>query len=57
MYEVRISKEARQQFAGLPLSIQALVQTVFGRLTRWPEVSGAKPLRHELKGACSGPYR
>jgi mRNA interferase RelE/StbE len=33
------------------MGIQKRVQGVFERLARWPDVSGAKPLRHELKGA------
>jgi mRNA interferase RelE/StbE len=51
MFEVRISDEAKKDFLALPLGIQARVQNVFARLARWPAVSGAKPLKYELKGA------
>ena len=49
--EVRFTAEAQQDFDSLPLVIRARVQEVLGRLARWPEVSGTKPLRGELKGA------
>ena len=42
---------AREDFKSLPLRIQGRVQDVFARLTRWPNVSGAKPLRGSLRGA------
>ena len=42
--------EAREQFMGLPSPIQKRVRDVFARLADWPAVSGAKPLRRELKG-------
>jgi mRNA interferase RelE/StbE len=51
MYELRIAAEARASFQALPLPIQVRVQDVFNRLTRWPDVSGSKPLRGDLKGA------
>src|ERR1035437_1003858 len=60
MFEVLITAEAREAFARLPLSMQARVQDVFQRLVDWPAVSGAKPLRKELKGTFrirSGDYR
>ncbi|HEX4055423.1 MAG TPA: type II toxin-antitoxin system RelE/ParE family toxin [Tepidisphaeraceae bacterium] len=51
MYEVRSAEGAREDFKSLPLRIQGRVQDVFARLTRWPNVSGAKPLRGSLRGA------
>jgi mRNA interferase RelE/StbE len=51
MYSVLIMPDAGADFLSLPLGIQKRVQGVFERLVAWPEVSGAKPLRHELKGA------
>ena len=47
---VRITPEAYQQIAALPLSIHRRVLAVLERLKRWPAVSGAKPLRRQLKG-------
>ena len=47
---VRITPEAYQQIAVLPVSIHRRVLSVLERLERWPTVSGAKPLRRELKG-------
>ncbi|HVT89892.1 MAG TPA: type II toxin-antitoxin system RelE/ParE family toxin [Tepidisphaeraceae bacterium] len=51
MYEIRVTAEARTGFLSLPASIQPRVQQVFERLIRWPSISGAKPLKRELKGA------
>jgi mRNA interferase RelE/StbE len=51
MAEVLVTAQARADFLALPLRIQTRVQVVFERLTSWPNVSGAKPLRHALKGA------
>ncbi|MGA2441361.1 MAG: type II toxin-antitoxin system RelE/ParE family toxin [Tepidisphaeraceae bacterium] len=51
MYEIRSAEKARENFKSLPLRIQVRVQDVFDRLTRWPNVSGVKPLRGPLKGA------
>jgi mRNA interferase RelE/StbE len=51
MYDVRDTPESREQFASLPMGMQPRVQKVFLRLRRWPEVSGAKPLKGSLKGA------
>jgi mRNA interferase RelE/StbE len=51
VYEVRDTEEAREDFKSLPFRIQVRVQGVFDRLTRWPNVSGVKPLRRSLKGA------
>lgn len=51
MVKVEIAPEAKQQFLELPQVIQQRVLAVLERLKRWPQVSGAKPLRHDLKGA------
>ena len=47
---VRITPEAYQQIAALPVSIHRRVLDVLARLEQWPTISGAKPLRRELKG-------
>lgn len=41
---------SRRISAALPISIHRRVLDVLHRLERWPEISGAKPLRRELKG-------
>jgi len=44
----------------LPLVIQRRVEEVVVRLAKWPQVSGAKPLRGDLKGNYrirTGDYR
>jgi len=51
MFELRIEAAAREQFLSLPLPMQVRVQSVFDRLGRWPEVSGAKALKGTLRGA------
>jgi mRNA interferase RelE/StbE len=60
MYDVRDTPVARGQFAALPLPIQARVAAIYQRLTHWPDVSGAKPMRKDLHGAYrvrTGDYR
>jgi mRNA interferase RelE/StbE len=60
MVEVRITEDAQTEFFALPLLMQPRVQDVFKRLAKWPEVSGVKPLRGELKGGYrirAGDYR
>ena len=60
MYEVRNTQEARADFQSLPLAIQTRVRALYQRLTRWPDVSGAKPLQGSLHGAYrlrTGDYR
>lgn len=47
---VVLTKEAEADFVRLPATIQARVTHVLERLTAWPSVSGAKPLRGDLKG-------
>jgi mRNA interferase RelE/StbE len=51
MFEVRVTEVAQRDFLVLPLPIQTRVLQVFERLRCWPAVSGAKPLRGDLKGA------
>ena len=58
--EVRLTPEAVQQEAQLPKRIRVRVYELVRRLESWPTVSGAKPLKHELKGAFrvrTGDYR
>lgn len=50
---VVISAESAAQLERLPLTIRARVLAIVQRLARWPEVSGAKPLR----GGLAGHYR
>lgn len=47
---VLLAPEAQDELRDLPIVIQARVLDVFERLSKWPDVSGAKPLRHEWKG-------
>jgi mRNA interferase RelE/StbE len=60
MVAVVISPEAQAEFNTLPVTIQTRVEKIFQRLERWPEVSGAKPLRGDLAGyfrVRTGDYR
>lgn len=60
MADVRITEEARSQLENLPKGIHARVHKLLERLTSWPNVSGAKPLRGELAGHWrlrTGDYR
>jgi mRNA-degrading endonuclease RelE of RelBE toxin-antitoxin system len=60
MAEVEITPEALDQLAGVPRPVQRRIRDVFVRLTRWPEISGAKPLRGKLTGSYrirTGAYR
>jgi len=60
MVNVRLSPEARQQYARLPKTIKTRVFQLTERLKQWPAVSGAKPLRHDLAGRFrlrTGDYR
>ena len=60
MAQVLITPEAQGQFERLPLPIMGRVQGIFERLTNWPDVSGAKPMRGELAGSYrirTGDYR
>ena len=60
MAEVEITPAALAQFEKVPLQVQKRIRDVFQRLSRWPVVSGAKPLRGELAGSFrirTGDYR
>jgi mRNA interferase RelE/StbE len=57
---VEVTPAAREQISHLPVPIQARVLDVIERLSKWPNVSGAKPLRGDLKGnfrVRTGDYR
>lgn len=53
MATVALTPDAAEQFANLPRGIQPRVNEVILRLEKWPNVSGAKPLR----GQWAGNYR
>jgi mRNA interferase RelE/StbE len=58
--KVTITSIAAEQFAALPRTVQVRVMRIFERLERWPDVSGAKPLRGDLSGwfrVRTGDYR
>ena len=58
--QVEITPGAGRQVDGLPKGVHRRVMEIFERLAKWPEVSGVKPLRHELKGnfrVRTGAYR
>jgi hypothetical protein len=40
-----MSADAQADFVDLPVTIQERVTAVVERLKRWPNVSGAKPMR------------
>jgi mRNA-degrading endonuclease RelE of RelBE toxin-antitoxin system len=48
--EILVSADAHAKFDRLPRTVKARVARIYERLLKWPEVSGAKPLRHGLKG-------
>ncbi len=47
---VVLTVDAQSEFTRLPATIQARVVGVLERLAAWPSVSGAKPMRGDLKG-------
>ena len=47
---VRLTATAREQLTQLPKSIRARIYSLLERLEKWPNVSGAKPLRGNLAG-------
>jgi mRNA-degrading endonuclease RelE of RelBE toxin-antitoxin system len=47
---VVMTKEPAKEFERLPTTIKVRVLDIFVRLQAWPDVSGAKPLRHGLAG-------
>lgn len=50
VFRVALTEEAKADFRALPATMQARVANVLERLQAWPKVSGAKPMRGELKG-------
>ena len=48
--DLLVSPDAQKKFDVLPRTIKARVAGIYERLAEWPDVSGAKPLRHGLKG-------
>jgi len=57
---VSLTPSAAREYEGLPRAIRGRVLAIFERLARWPEVSGAKPLRGDLAGLYrvrTGDYR
>lgn len=47
---VRLTATARKQLGEVPTSIRARMYDLLERLEKWPNVSGAKPLRGNLAG-------
>jgi mRNA interferase RelE/StbE len=47
---VVIAPEAEGDVEDLPITVRARLDGAISRLEKWPEVSGAKPLRGEWKG-------
>ncbi len=60
MFAVRLTDEAKAQVKRLPMPIKLRLGKILDRLADWPNVSGVKPLRHELAGSFRirpGDYR
>ena len=58
--KVLLSRAAQRELAALPVVMRARIYGLLERLSRWPEVSGAKPLRGEFAGQYrlrTGDYR
>jgi mRNA interferase RelE/StbE len=57
---VTITPAAKIELESVPLVIRNRINAVFERLGEWPEVSGVKPLRGDLRGSYrirTGDYR
>jgi mRNA interferase RelE/StbE len=57
---VKLTTEASQQVNALPQPIRRRLLEIYERLAKWPNVSGAKPLRGNLTGNYrirTGDYR
>jgi mRNA interferase RelE/StbE len=57
---VILTPAAQEQLEALPLTVHGRVLQVLERLTKWPDVSGAKPMHAELAGHFrirTGEYR
>jgi len=50
MAKVLLTPEAIRDLDALPTTMRVRVNSVLDRLKLWPEVSGAKALRHEWQG-------
>jgi mRNA-degrading endonuclease RelE of RelBE toxin-antitoxin system len=48
--DVRMTADAQTDYRNLPLVIRSRVAAILEKLVNWPQVSGAKPLRGNLKG-------
>ena len=60
MASVTFELAAAEELAALPERIKARMVVIVERLQKWPEVSGAKPLRGKLAGHYrirTGDYR
>ena len=60
MATVSLTPEAQAQVDSLPSKVFVRVMRIIERLEDWPNVSGAKPLRHGLAGRYrirTGDYR
>jgi mRNA interferase RelE/StbE len=60
MARVTLTREATKGLEDLPLVIHSRVLTLLQRLSKWPAVSGAKPLTGPLAGRYrlrTGDYR
>jgi mRNA-degrading endonuclease RelE of RelBE toxin-antitoxin system len=60
MADVILAADARRELGKLGREIHQRVNGILARLERWPNVSGAKPLRHGLAGRYrirTGDYR
>jgi mRNA-degrading endonuclease RelE of RelBE toxin-antitoxin system len=58
--QVELTPQAAKELDSVPLAVHGRVFDIMERLTRWPAVSGSKPLRYELKGSFrirTGAYR
>lgn len=58
--DIELTPEAEEGYDQLPTRMQDRVAGLMDRLEKWPEVSGAKPLKHEWKGHYrlrTGKYR
>jgi len=50
MVEIVITVEASKEIRALPRSIRGRIDDMLESLVKWPNVSGAKPLRGRLNG-------
>ncbi len=60
MAVVTFESDAAKQFGTMPERIKSRMVKIVARLEKWPEVSGAKPLRGNLAGRYrirTGDYR